>query len=189
VVSDVSIDPLFAPYLSVASANGFRAVQSTPIFALDGSVTGMLSTHFAEVHLLSESEEFTLDKHAAAISRLTSDFLGVKVELRNHPSICFAGQPSWPPVWTPTTKRDGGKAARGEIGILVKAYTTSDAAKTCYLIIEHKFETYVGALMLEDAAFCQRLCSIIQQNAGRTIAEIGSIDLRSLELNVSGLEP
>src|SRR5689334_22891684 len=38
MIPDIAKDPLFSPYLSVAKANGFRAVQSTPIFAVDRSV-------------------------------------------------------------------------------------------------------------------------------------------------------
>src|ERR1051325_11336973 len=72
MISDITKDPSFSPYVSVARANGFCAVQSTPIVGPDRSAIGMLSTHFAEVHHLSDEEEIALDNHAAKISRLSS---------------------------------------------------------------------------------------------------------------------
>src|SRR5688572_25989328 len=43
-VRDVTADPLFAPFLSISQAVGFRAVQSTPIIDRDKNVIGVLST-------------------------------------------------------------------------------------------------------------------------------------------------
>jgi hypothetical protein len=174
MIPDITKDPLFSPYLSVARANGFRAVQSTPIVALDRSVIGMLSTHFAEITRLSKEDEIALDIHTAKIAQLIGDLLG-DVQLRNHPHLRFGEASSWPPVWTNTTGR--GETLRGEIGVLSKAYTSSNTAETCYLAIQHESESYVGALFLDDPALCQKLCSLLQQNVGRTISEIGSLEI------------
>src|SRR5689334_19271796 len=156
MISDITKDPLFSPYVSVARANGFCAVQSTPIFAPDRSTIGMLSTHFAEIHHLSDEEEIALDNHAARISRVIIDLFDVAiVQLRRHPGLSLGG----------------------ELGVLLKAYTTDKLSKTCYLVMEHESETYIGALLLENAVLCQHLCSVFQRNIGRTISEIGSLDL------------
>ena len=177
MISDITKDPLFSPYVSVARANGFCAVQSTPIFAPDRLAIGMLSTHFAEVHHLSDEEEIVLDSHAAKISRLICDLFDVAiVQLRSHPGLFLGGKLSWPPLWA-NTNRDVRSTRWGEIGVLLKAYTTDKVGKTCYLVMGHESETYIGALILENVALCQHLCSVLQRNIGRTISEIGSLDL------------
>jgi signal transduction histidine kinase len=56
VVEDVQTDPLFAPHRHIASATGFRAVQSTPLFNPAGELLGMISTHFKQPHRPSERE-------------------------------------------------------------------------------------------------------------------------------------
>lgn len=45
-VDDVLTDEDFAPLREVAAAAGFRAVQSTPLIDHEGSVVGVVSTHF-----------------------------------------------------------------------------------------------------------------------------------------------
>ena len=54
----------YAPYLSIAQANGYCAVQSTPIIRSDGVVIGVLSTHFAQTHEWSDAAQRALDNHA-----------------------------------------------------------------------------------------------------------------------------
>lgn len=56
IIEDVEADPEYAPDRSVAADAGYRAVQSTPIFAHDGAIKGMLSTHFREPRGLSERD-------------------------------------------------------------------------------------------------------------------------------------
>lgn len=51
VIADVAQDPRFEPHQAIAMASGFRAVQSTPILDRDGSLLGVLSTHFREPHV------------------------------------------------------------------------------------------------------------------------------------------
>jgi len=46
VIADVATDPGFAPHRDIASASGFRAVQSTPLVDGSGRLVGMLSTHY-----------------------------------------------------------------------------------------------------------------------------------------------
>jgi len=79
VIPDVTLDPLYAPYLSIARANHFRCVQSTPILANDGSVLGIFSTHFPLAHQFSEKMAGTLDRYAARMARLIEEFSKDKV--------------------------------------------------------------------------------------------------------------
>ena len=46
VIADVTTDPGFAPHQDIASASGFRAVQSTPLIDGSGRLVGMVSTHY-----------------------------------------------------------------------------------------------------------------------------------------------
>ena len=79
VIQDVMADPLFAPYLSIARANHFRAVQSTPILANDGSVLGVFSTHFSQANQYSEKMAGPLDRYAAKIARLIAEYEAEKL--------------------------------------------------------------------------------------------------------------
>jgi len=77
----------------------------------------------------------------------------------------------------PTRTEPCGAPRGGGIGVLMKAYATDKVSKTCYLVMGHESETYIGALILENVVFCQHLCSVFQENVGRTLSEIGSLDL------------
>jgi PAS domain S-box-containing protein len=71
VVEDIELDPVFAPYFSIARRVGFRAVQSTPLLGRDGKVSGMISTQFKAPHRPSAMELERLDLY----SRQASDFI------------------------------------------------------------------------------------------------------------------
>ncbi|HZW09841.1 MAG TPA: PAS domain S-box protein, partial [Phycisphaerales bacterium] len=71
VIEDVECDELFASHRPAARAAGFRAVQSTPLLARDGSLVGVLSTHFRAPHRPSEQQLRRLDLYA----RQAGDFI------------------------------------------------------------------------------------------------------------------
>lgn len=71
---DVTADRLFRPYLSVVSANGVRAVQSTPVVGPDGRLRGVMSTHFAEVHMLTQKTTKALDRLAAEMAEVFREY-------------------------------------------------------------------------------------------------------------------
>ncbi|MBV9693408.1 MAG: PAS domain S-box protein, partial [Alphaproteobacteria bacterium] len=71
VVSDTETDVDYEPLRAIARRSGYRSVQSTPLVSRDGSLIGILSTHFAHPHSLTSSEEKRLDLYA----RQTSDFI------------------------------------------------------------------------------------------------------------------
>jgi hypothetical protein len=43
--------------------------------------------------------------------------------------------------------------------------------------MEHCGAEYVGALLLDDAAFCREILEVLSQHLGNTIQEVGHIDL------------
>ena len=75
VIPDISVDCCYAPYLSIAQASGYRAVQSTPIIQSGGSVIGVLSTHFPHSHEWSETAQGALDHSASKVAALVSKLI------------------------------------------------------------------------------------------------------------------
>ena len=75
MIHDVTLDRFYEPYLSIAHASGYRAVQSTPILRSDGTVIGVLSTHFPERHEWEEAAQRTLDQYASQIAALVSELI------------------------------------------------------------------------------------------------------------------
>ena len=98
------------------------------------------------------------------------------MELRNHPLMVRYGIPNWPPIWTPADPRDGKSSLRGEIGSL-KYVLCRASEKTCFLITTHDGAGYVGSLLFDDVAFCQQIAKLLETCIGRTIKEIGDLDL------------
>jgi hypothetical protein len=47
----------------------------------------------------------------------------------------------------------------------------------CFLIIEFQGAEYMGALILSDPGFCQEVYRVLLENVGRSIVDIGSIDI------------
>ena len=78
VVEDVETHPAFhdAQLQAVMRAAGVRAVQSTPLIDRNGTVFGMLSTHFRAPHQPTEHELHLVDVFA----RLLADVHRTRVE-------------------------------------------------------------------------------------------------------------
>jgi GAF domain-containing protein len=85
VVTDVTQDPEFTAFRGDAAAAGFRSVQSTPIVARNGTVLGIVSTHFANVHTPTPIEIETLGHYCVIaaghlLRLLGTDDLAAKAE-------------------------------------------------------------------------------------------------------------
>jgi hypothetical protein len=85
--------------------------------------------------------------------------------------------PIGPPVWTQGTKARGTTILKGEVGVLRYIHLTAQQSQKCYLVIEHNGQHYVGGLLLDDSAFCSQICALLQQNIGRSIKEIGELEV------------
>lgn len=79
VIESVDNDPEFVPYIKIAQAAGFRAVQSTPMITSDGKIVGVLSTHFRESKLPSDDQMLVTSLYASQaadiLERLRSEEL------------------------------------------------------------------------------------------------------------------
>ncbi len=64
LIEDVNLDPSYELHRQTAAAAGYRAVQSTPLKAHDGTILGMLSMHFRAPHRVSEQDQRLLDLYA-----------------------------------------------------------------------------------------------------------------------------
>ena len=98
--------------------------------------------------------------------------------LRDHPLMSYHRVTSWPPTWLWRTGNET-THPKGEIGILKDVIpSTIEPYDRCFLVMEHCGAEYIGALLLSDPAFCREIFGVLIQNRGKTIQEIGSINLR-----------
>jgi hypothetical protein len=98
------------------------------------------------------------------------------MELRNHPLMSHYGIPNWPPVWKPANPRDAKPSLRGEIGVL-KYVVCQSSSNKCFLMIAHDGGGYIGSLLFDDGSFFQQVAKILETCIGRTIMEIGGLNL------------
>jgi len=45
------------------------------------------------------------------------------------------------------------------------------------LVIDHEQEQYVGCLIFSDRSFCSQICNILRNQIGRSIQDIGDLDI------------
>ncbi|GAB2600616.1 hypothetical protein GCM10027034_37240 [Ramlibacter solisilvae] len=64
VIEDVQLDAEFTPHRDIASQSGYRGVVSTPLKTYDGSILGILTTHFRQPHRVSGPELQLLELYA-----------------------------------------------------------------------------------------------------------------------------
>jgi hypothetical protein len=99
------------------------------------------------------------------------------MKLRDHPLMNYKGIRSWPPRWL---WRGGYECTfpEGEVGILKEVLpSTAPPNNSCFLIMEHCGAEYIGTLLLSDHAFYLQIYSLLVHNCGRTIEDIGKIDI------------
>jgi GAF domain-containing protein len=74
VIEDVEGDPQYASCIEAARVSGYRAVQSTPLFAANARMAGVLSTHFMTPHQLGPEEARMLDEVARSAAPYVTRF-------------------------------------------------------------------------------------------------------------------
>jgi GAF domain-containing protein len=78
LVADLAGSPEFPELRTVAATHGFAAVQSTPLFAHDSRLLGMLSTHWVQPHQPTERELRLLDLYAQFAERAIERLRGIE---------------------------------------------------------------------------------------------------------------
>ncbi|BAY23338.1 CheB methylesterase [Calothrix sp. NIES-2100] len=79
IIEDIEVDPKFAPHRAIAAAQGYRAVQSTPLTTRQGTLVGVLSTHFRQPRRFLPWEMRLLDMHARHAADVIELFESEKV--------------------------------------------------------------------------------------------------------------
>jgi len=98
------------------------------------------------------------------------------MKLRDHRSMNYYGQPSWPPLWTRTF---GASAAPliGEFGILIDARLSTVDDNRCFLSMDYGATRYITCLWLDDSEFCRGLVDLLKKHSGEPISQIAELDV------------
>ena len=98
------------------------------------------------------------------------------MKLRNHPLINAYFSQSWPPPWVSSLNGQNVMAS-GEVGVLKDVWMSEKSRLTIFLAIAFENRRYVGCMALSDAPFCNQLYTILRGQIGRSIEDIGDLDL------------
>lgn len=90
--------------------------------------------------------------------------------------MVYHGMKIWPPVWV-NTRTAPTKKINGEVGILIRTTFHPDMPKRLFLRMEMDKQPYMGCLVFSDPHFCQQLNRLLQDQLGRSLKEIGDLDL------------
>jgi hypothetical protein len=85
------------------------------------------------------------------------------------------GQTNWPPMWTPIHGPKTAKPVAGEVGLLEDVYRISPTR--AFLRMQHEQTTYLGMLEFDNRKLCYRVCELLRQHCGETIAKIAELDI------------
>ena len=102
------------------------------------------------------------------------------MELRNHPVMYCDGVRMWPPKWL-QTYGPGNRSVAGEIGKLDALYLSRiiPPDKVYLVIMTDEGCCYLGSLMFEKVASAMAVFHFLQDQIGKPLTVIGSINLPS----------
>jgi hypothetical protein len=87
------------------------------------------------------------------------------------------GRLNWPPEWKGPYGPNN-PLPRGEVGILIRVEAASSVLTTPHcIIIQWNDREYLGSLYFDEKDFLQEIIGLLQSCLGRSIAEIGSLDI------------
>jgi hypothetical protein len=96
------------------------------------------------------------------------------LKFRDHPLITLRnGVKAWPPVWITAS----GNTTTGEVGILECVSIVLLIDTTFFLFIDYQHSRYVGLMSFDDSISCQKIYDLLKPNTGRSIKEIGDLEL------------
>jgi hypothetical protein len=85
---------------------------------------------------------------------------------------------SWPPRLRSVANIRS--EVRGEIGILEDVSMNDLIPNKIFIAVDHLAERYIALLAFDDETFAKQLYPLLLKNVGRTIREIGELDLSHL---------
>jgi hypothetical protein len=98
------------------------------------------------------------------------------VQLRDHPLMSRKGALiTWPPLWS-ATHPDRDDKPIGEVGVLEDVVMSLMDNKV-FIFMQHEGFRYMGFLTFDDSPFCHEIYRLLKSNLGKSIKEIGDIDL------------
>ena len=98
------------------------------------------------------------------------------MKIRDHPSMSYHGQRSWPPLWT----RISGASATpllGEFGILTGVRLSAADDSRCFLTMEYAATRYITCLWIDDKEFCRGLVDLLKKHSGEPIDQIAELEI------------
>jgi hypothetical protein len=96
------------------------------------------------------------------------------MRLREHPVLIQQSVGNWPPVLFVAT---GDGRATGEVGVLKWVVPGAGAKRKFFIFVEHDGSGYIGTLKFDSAQLCAAVCGFFDRQIGRSLKEIGDIDL------------
>jgi hypothetical protein len=95
----------------------------------------------------------------------------------------YRGFPNWPPRWY--ARGDGmAPPVDGEVGILTEVVphysSLPHQSAELFLFMEHNGHRYIAAVFFSDPTFCRQVGELLQKSYGRTLEEIGGLDVSGL---------
>ena len=101
------------------------------------------------------------------------------VRLRDHPLMTRkSGTVGWPPLWKCVGNDRG--VVQGEVGMLEDVSMHDSIEDKIFIAMSHMSEKYIAVLVFDDGMFAKQIYSLFVQQIGRSIREIGDLDLSHL---------
>jgi hypothetical protein len=99
------------------------------------------------------------------------------MQFRDHPlMIRKSGYPNWPPVWN-TTSHDKKDIPTGEAGMLEEAVMSNLIDNKVFMLMTLGGVRYMAFMAFDDIAFCSQIFYLLKDNLGRSIKEIGDLNV------------
>src|SRR5262249_8319487 len=97
--------------------------------------------------------------------------------LREHPLMTYGGVRSWLPHWLCKAGYHSTHPI-GEVGILRDVIPSNiEPHPTCFFLMENQGAGDFGAFFFSDGGTLRKVYDVLIQHRGKTMQEIGSIDL------------
>lgn len=96
------------------------------------------------------------------------------MKVRTHPLMSNRSGRNWPPIWK---EKFGETTLTGEVGVLTHVGSDPRWRHHFYLHITHENLPYVGSLVFDNIRFRLRVSVFLARHIGRTIKEIGDLEL------------